>query len=189
MWGAVSFHFPSISFLFIYFHFPLLSVHVSFISFHFSFIFLRFPSNFFHVLSCSFHFLSFALIFPSFPFISFHFAFSFFMSVRVYSNMFLILVASEFLLTFLSKSLQNRDFSAPAPRSVLKAHLPLRNAGRIWVMACPGLLFAIFGYRFVIARVIAFCASWKWNISGSVSFLFHFPVISFRFPFISFNFL
>ena len=72
----------------------------------------------------------------------------------------------------------------------------LRNAGRIWVMACPGLLFAIFGYRFVIARVIAFCASWKWTISGSVSFCLHFSFIllSFSsvflsFPFISFHFL
>ena len=58
-------------------------------------------------------------------------------------------------------------------------------------MAGPGLLFAIFGYRFVVARVIAFYASWKWKFLAVVHFAFislscPFMLLSFPFVFLHF---
>ena len=83
---VLPFSFHVLSFPFIFLSFPLISFHVPFISFHF--------------FSCSFHFLSFSFRFLSFPFILLSVSLCLFVSTVI---CFLILVASKFLLTFLSK--------------------------------------------------------------------------------------
>ena len=101
------------------------------------------------------------------------------MSSLFVSNMFLILAHCTFLLKFLFKSLQN-IFCSGRRRGdpVLRAH-PLCNTGRIWVMACPGLLLQ--GHR---SGYLLFMPLGNGQLlAGNVSFSLHCPFTSFYFSF------
>ena len=100
--------------------------------------------------------------------------------------MFLILVASKFLLTFLLKALQNRDFSAPAPRSIRFWEL-------IFLCATQGGFgsWPVRGYflQFLVIALLSLGLSLLMPLgNGQFLAVFHFAFVSRSYPFILLSF-